>query len=103
MSKVFRCKGCGEIDSIVEITLIPSIQTVQPDPADDHTPYEDVDYTSSDPDNFYEDAPVLGFGCRNERCTFWHGHHGYSRYDEQPLMMFDRAPDLRTIAKEVDE
>jgi len=99
VSSVFQCKGCGETDSIVEVSLLPSIQTVRPDPAPNATPFEDVDYSVSDPVDFWEGAPVLGYACRNERCRFWHGSYGYPNdRDQEPVLMFETAPKLEDIA-----
>ena len=99
---VFQCKGCGKTDTIVEISLLPSTQRVQPDQGKGATPFEDVDYGAFE--NFYEGAPVLGFGCDTEWCHFWHGSYGYPNdRDQQPVLMFETAPKLEDIAMIVPE
>jgi len=98
----FQCKGCGKTNTIVEISLLPSIQVVRPDPAPNHTPFEDLDYGAFE--NFYEGAPVLGFGCETEWCQFWQGSYGSPvNRDQQPALLFERAPNLADIATIVAE
>lgn len=100
--QTFKCRGCGETDSIVEVSLIPSIQNVTPDPAPNHAPYEDVDY--GDYENFYESLTVLGFACSTDTCPFWQGSYGHpARFEntgsKRPI--FEWARKLQDIAEEV--
>lgn len=104
--KVFRCKGCGTDGSIVEVQLIPSIQTVRPDPATNHTPFEDVDYGGVT--DWREAMTVLGFACRNESCEHWHGNWGTPSREEQVnahgrFFEFVIAEDLSDIAEEIED
>jgi len=101
--KQFKCKGCGEIDSIVEVQLEPQIQTVRPEQAENAVPFEDVDYGGYE--GFHEAIVVLGFGCRNESCQFWQGNWGaaYPKKYETRLIHFERAKDLDEIAEIVEE
>lgn len=101
--KVFCCKGCGEIDSIVEFQLIPSAQRVMPEQAEGAVAFEDVDYGAST--NYDEDPPVVGFACTNEACRFWHGVDLGYEIDERngpgPLR-FKRGRALQEIAAIVE-
>jgi len=92
----FRCKFCGTLDSIVEVQLIPSIQRVLPEQGG--TPFEDVDYGSVV--TFYEDPPVLGFGCEVSNCVVWQGQWGNALdRASQPTLQFHRAEALSDIAQ----
>jgi len=90
MTKVFRCKGCGETNSIVEVSLVPRIVGVSPDGDGG------LDYDSRGNDEYdWEAETVLQYACSNESCRFWQGQYG--------IGPFDAMDALPGIAEEVDE
>jgi hypothetical protein len=98
----YKCKGCGELDSIVEISLVPTIQFVFPEQAENAVPFEDVDYGTQE--HFPEAETVIGFGCFTESCQFWQGDYGNrAGIYESKWFRFDRALDLQQIAEVVEE
>lgn len=97
--KQFRCKGCGEIDSIVEISLAPRIAWIEPPTEPIYGPeYPGLDKV------FWEAETVLGYGCNNEECEFWQGIWGSpaEHRKESSYFKFTRAKDLDEIAEVVD-
>lgn len=69
---VYRCRGCGTLDSIVEVELVPRIHDIRPatPTADDPEPF---DYGDGD-EAFWEGSVTLGYACRNESCRYWQGN-----------------------------
>lgn len=98
----FRCKGCGELDSIVEVSLMPFIAFVVPDEGKGATPFEDVDYGETI--TFSEADVDLGFGCYNESCERWQGNYGQASRESQVnangrFVEIDLASNLSDIAE----
>jgi hypothetical protein len=103
---IFECNGCGERDSIVEIQLIPSIQRVSvKQDAIDKNWFKDVEYGGVT--NWDEAATTLGYGCMNEKCTYWQGDYAVmvgNRHDDKNGGRFEWAPEtigeIASIVKE---
>ena len=102
MTTIYRCKGCGELDTIEEVNLQPRTMSVRPAVRAPGA----FDYTGLEHD-FYESDITLGFGCSNDVCEFWQGNYGH---DEGPdiagydpaLIYVRKALALDEIAEEVD-
>lgn len=74
----YRCAGCGETRSIVEISLVPRVVGVAAEaPAPVVSDADRLDYGADE--SFYEAETVLGYGCTNVDCDYWHGHFGIAR------------------------
>lgn len=67
--QVYRCKGCGEDDTIEEIGVVPRTMRAQPD--GDGIKY--VDWTDK---SYFESESFLGYGCSNVMCEHWQGMVG---------------------------
>jgi hypothetical protein len=90
-----QCKGCGEINSIVEVSLVPRIFYVEPDGSCLNGPEE----------AFWEAETTLGYGCTNDKCEFWHGVLGVdapSSFGVRPVI-FSKAQQIEDIAEVIDD
>lgn len=79
---MFRCKGCGETETIVEVEVVPrkhAIVATGPD--------LDFEYGSED-DAFWEASITLGYACDNDECRYWQGDtsHAERWIDGAPLI-----------------
>ncbi|HEX5016579.1 MAG TPA: hypothetical protein VFX15_03215 [Actinomycetes bacterium] len=93
--KLYRCKGCGEIDTIHEISLVPRSVGIRPD----------GEYLSRGwgDECYWEEETIIGVGCDNDKCEYWHGSWGHPmNRDQQPALLFETAPKLEDIAEVVD-
>lgn len=66
----FRCKGCGEIDSIVVVSVVPREFGVV---AVAKGEWEQSEVTDN---AFWEAEATVGYGCHNVECPHWQGHLG---------------------------
>lgn len=94
---LFRCKGCGSYDSIVEISLVPRVMGVRPI-GDGH-----YDHDDGRDEAFWEAESVIGYGCDNDAtCEFWQGQYGLNHSAEKGWWV-DDAPSLEAIAEVVED
>jgi len=90
MTKMLRCKGCGEINSIAEISLVPRRFYVEPDGSAMNGPDE----------AFWEAETVLGYACSNYECKFFDGDYGVGSAADGHAIRF--AEDFETVAELID-
>lgn len=95
MSQIFKCRGCGEFDSIVEVGLVPRIVAVRPD-GDGGTEYVD-----SDDEAFWEAETNIGYGCTNSDCEFWQGDGGIRSHND--VLSVVMAYELDEIAEAIED
>ena len=70
--KVYRCKGCGEYYTIVEVSLVPRTVGVRPPTEPIYGPEYDTGHDVA----YWEDEVVVGYGCLTESCRWWQGNLG---------------------------
>lgn len=86
------CKGCGEVDTIVEISVVPRIVGVSRD--------DDGSLEYGFDEAFWEAETDLGYGCINMDCKFWHGTWGIPTLtDEMERPVFENALPLSEVAE----
>jgi hypothetical protein len=96
--KQYRCRGCGAIDSIVEVELVPRVHDIRPDETGDGFEYGDMDEAA------WEASTTLGYGCSNEACRYWQGQYGESLgHDSEDREMFEHAPGFTEGPDEIAE
>lgn len=66
----YRCRGCGTVDSIVSVEVVPRLIAVRPDAGGPDFVPEARD------DAEWESSLTLGFACSNEQCHFWEATYG---------------------------
>lgn len=97
----FKCKHCGELDSIVEVSVVPRVfRGIEPDGEGG------IDYMNGHDEAFWEAETNLGFACDNESCDYWQGNYGTPALTdgsdtERPV--FEWAWKLDEIAEIIEE
>ncbi len=92
----YRCKGCGEYDSIVEISLVPRTVIVRP-------PIEG--FAEYGYENLYTDAEtIIGYGCTNSSCEWWQGIYGSDgSITDGTLRILSAPASVEAIAEEIED
>lgn len=66
----YRCRGCGSVDTIVSVEVVPRVIAVRPGP-------DGPDFVPEARDDAeWESSLTLGFACTNEACRFWEATYG---------------------------
>lgn len=66
----YTCRGCGSVDSIVSVEVVPRLIAVRPGA-------DGPDFAPEARDDAeWESSLTLGFACANEACRFWEGTYG---------------------------
>jgi hypothetical protein len=84
----YTCAACGTPGAVVEVSLVPRVVGVAPVAPD--APAE-VDYTGFD-EAFWDAETVLGYGCANADCEYWHGGYGIVRGEDGTHRIVEALP-----------
>jgi hypothetical protein len=93
MTKVYKCRGCGELDTIVEITLCTEIQEVSPD--------GDGGFTYGPVVTFHEEPIIVGYGCNGAiGCPNWQGNYPGRDDDSRPRLDGPALDEVADVAED---
>lgn len=101
----YRCKGCGEIDTIVEISVVPRIFSTTPNENGEPEPSFDG------PDEaFWESEHAIGYGCNSglATCPFDQANypgpadHFIDEKDGLEYVRFRTAPGIDEVAEVIE-
>lgn len=92
----YKCRGCGELDSIVEIDSVPRIVSITPEADED----SGFDYPGWTDEAFWESSTTIGYGCMNDGCDFWQGNYGHTYWNEKlQTFVVDNGNQLELVAE----
>jgi hypothetical protein len=86
----YECRGCGETNNVVAVSLVPRTQYIFPG-----------DEWGSD-EAYWEGETVIGFGCMNDECRFAQVNVG-APIPTRRGWSVRRGPTLKQVAKEVPD
>lgn len=71
MTAVYRCRSCGGLGTIVEVSLVPRFFGVSPPDEIDDAP------VPVGPDELWDESELVnGYACNGEEsCAFWQGNY----------------------------
>mgnify|MGYP001588648450 CR=1 FL=1 len=93
----YKCRGCGALNSIVEIDLVPRVHHIYPDDAGG------FDYGYQD-EAYWEASTTIGYGCINDTCPHRQGGMGEFRgQNDDGETTFGPAGALNEIADVIDD